>query len=124
MILLALLQRQSPWLVWRATYHQTMAPEAAATATGILVAVVWRYDHLLLALFVVPVWSVRLAFRAIARAEQAQRLADDRRQLAEQARVEAQAARGGGTRGAGARPLPHQRRSQSAHPLDRDLRAR
>ncbi len=92
-ILLALLQRQSPRQVWRATYRQTLAPEAAATATGILVAAVWRYDHLLLALFIVPVWSVRLAFRAIARAEQAQRLADDRRQIAEQARVEAQVAR-------------------------------
>jgi len=93
LILLALLQRQSPWQVWRATYHQTMAPESAAAATGILVAAVWRYDHVLLALFVVPVWSVRLAFRAITRAEQAQRLADERRQIAEQARADAQVAR-------------------------------
>lgn len=65
----ALLERRSPWLVWRQAYRPLVLPEMAACTTGVLAAVVWLYHPVLLALFVMPVAALRAAFRAIAQAE-------------------------------------------------------
>jgi signal transduction histidine kinase len=66
---LVLLQRRPPWEVWQHTYQPTLLPELAASAIGVLAAVIWQYDHILLALVVLPVIALRVAFRSIANAE-------------------------------------------------------
>lgn len=75
--LFGLLERRSPWLIWQETYRRTIVPELAAAVVGILAAVSWQYDHVLLVLFVLPVVALRVAFRAIAEAEE--RAAAERR---------------------------------------------
>jgi signal transduction histidine kinase len=65
----ALLERRSPWLVWRQAYRPLLLPEVAACTTGVLAAVVWLYHPELLVLFVMPVVALRAAFRAISQAE-------------------------------------------------------
>jgi signal transduction histidine kinase len=69
LMVLVLLQRKPAWTVWQATYQPTVLPELAASAIGIVAAVAWTYDHVLLALLILPVIALRLAFRAIADAE-------------------------------------------------------
>lgn len=66
---LALAESQPPWQVWWRTYYRTLLPELASSTIGILAAVVWRYDHVLLALLVLPVVALGIAFRAIGEAE-------------------------------------------------------
>ncbi len=68
--LFSLLERRTPWLVWRRTYRRTLVPELAAAAVGVLAAVAWDYDHVLLVLIALPVVALRVAFRAIAEAEE------------------------------------------------------
>lgn len=67
---LALIEGRSPWKVWLQTHRGTVLPELAASTIGILAAATWRYDHMLLALLVLPVVALRVAFRAIAQAEE------------------------------------------------------
>jgi signal transduction histidine kinase len=69
-VIFVLQQKQSPWQVWRHTYLPSLLPELAASAIGILAAVTWRYDPVLLGLFVLPVVALRAALRAIAQAEE------------------------------------------------------
>jgi len=67
--LLTLLEGQNPLVVWTQTYRRTLLPEIAAASIGILGAVAWLYQPLLLALFVVPIVALREALRAIAQAQ-------------------------------------------------------
>src|SRR2546423_7216957 len=70
LVVFVLQQKQSPWRVWRHTYLPSLLPELAASAIGILAAVTWRYDPVLLGVFVLPVVALRAALRAIAQAEE------------------------------------------------------
>jgi signal transduction histidine kinase len=70
LVIFVLQQKQSPWQVWRHTYFPSLLPELAASAIGILAAVTWRYDPVLLGVFVLPVVALRAALRAIAQAEE------------------------------------------------------
>jgi signal transduction histidine kinase len=70
LVVLVLQQKQSPWRVWQHTYLPSLLPELAASAIGILAAVTWRYDPVLLGLFVLPVLALRAALRAMAQAEE------------------------------------------------------
>lgn len=63
---LALIQAQTPWRVWRHTYRRTLLPELATSTIGIIATVAWQYDPILVALFVLPVIALGVAFRAIA----------------------------------------------------------
>lgn len=69
--LLSLLQGLRPWQVWWQSYRRPLLPELAACTIGIIAAVAWRYDPVLLALFVLPVVALRVAFRAIMAEERA-----------------------------------------------------
>ena len=71
---LALAQRQPPWRIWWQLYRRTLLPELATSTIGILAAVAWWFDHALLALFVLPVVSLGVAFRAIAAEDRANAL--------------------------------------------------
>jgi len=66
---LSLLNRHSPWIVWRETYRRTLLPEWAASSIGVLAAEAWTISPVVLALFVVPVVALHIAFRAIAQEE-------------------------------------------------------
>jgi len=66
----ALLERRAPWRIWWQEDRRNLLPELAANAVGILAAVAWRFDPLLLALFISPVLALRLAFHAITQAEE------------------------------------------------------
>lgn len=68
--LIALLDVRSPRQVWRRTYYHTLTPELSTSSIGILAAMVWRDDPILLLLFALPMQALRVAFRAIARAEE------------------------------------------------------
>ncbi len=67
--LFSLLERQTPWRVWSENYRRTLLPELAAASIGILGAVAWLYQPLLLILSVIPVVALRVALRAIAQAQ-------------------------------------------------------
>jgi len=67
--LFSLLERQAPWKIWADNYRRTLLPELAAASIGILGAVAWLYQPLLLALFIVPIVALRVALRAIAQAQ-------------------------------------------------------
>jgi len=67
--LLALLERLSPWKVWMQMHRRTLLPELAASSIGILAAVAWLYQPVLLVLFIVPIAALRVALRAIAQAQ-------------------------------------------------------
>jgi len=66
---LALLERLSPWHIWMQMHRRTLLPELAASTIGILAAVAWLYQPLLLVLFVVPIAALRVALRAITQAQ-------------------------------------------------------
>ncbi len=70
-VLLSLLKGQSPWRVWWETDRHTCLPQLAVSTLGILVASVWLFDHVLLALFALPLVALRVAFRAIQAEERA-----------------------------------------------------
>ncbi len=63
------LEQQSPWQAWALNYPRTLLPELAASSIGILAAVAWLYQPLLLTLFVVPIVALRVALQAIAQAQ-------------------------------------------------------
>ena len=67
--LFSLLERRAPWKIWADNYRRTLLPELAAASIGILGAVAWLYQPLLLALFIVPIVALRVALRAIAQAQ-------------------------------------------------------
>ena len=69
LLLFALLERQAPWRLWWRTWRHTAIPELAACSLGVLIAALWVYNPLLVALFAVPVAGVRQNFRAVAQAE-------------------------------------------------------
>jgi hypothetical protein len=58
---LALLQSRPPWAVWWQTYRRTLLPELATSTIGIIGAVAWWFDPVLLALFVLPVVALGAA---------------------------------------------------------------
>lgn len=66
----AMLEQRSPWRIWRQTYRPLLLPELAGSTLGVLAAVAWHYDPILLVLFVLPVAALHVAFRAIAQAEE------------------------------------------------------
>lgn len=66
---LSLVDGRAPWLVWRQMQAPTLLPELAAATMGILAAMAWLYSPLLVSLFVLPVTSLRVAFRVIKEAE-------------------------------------------------------
>ena len=70
LVALALMEKRAPWRLWWEEDRRNLAPELATNAVGILAAVAWRFDPLLLALFVLPVLALRLAFKAITQAEE------------------------------------------------------
>jgi len=70
LLAVALLEGQAPWRLWWEEDRRNLAPELAANAVGILAVVAWRFDPLLLALFVLPVLALRVAFKAITQAEE------------------------------------------------------
>ncbi len=63
---LSLSERRSPWTAWRETYRRTIVPEWAASSIGVLAAAAWMIAPVVLALFVVPVAALHVAFKAIA----------------------------------------------------------
>ncbi len=65
----ALLRARAPWTMWAEMYRHTIFAELASSAIGILGAVAWQYDHVLIALVVVPVIALHVTFRAIVQAE-------------------------------------------------------
>jgi len=67
---LSLLDRRSPWTIWRGMYRRTLLPELATISIGILAAASWSVSLILLALFVLPVVALHITFKAIAQAEQ------------------------------------------------------
>jgi len=66
---LSLIERRSPWAAWQETYRRTLLPEWAASSIGILAAEAWTMSPVVLALFVVPVVALHVAFKAIAQEE-------------------------------------------------------
>jgi len=82
---IAIERGQSLWDAWRQSSNRTLLPETATIAIGILAAAAWRSDRILLAFVVAPVIALRIAFRAISQAEEAQRAADGARLQAEEA---------------------------------------
>jgi len=70
LLVIALLEKQTPWRIWDREDRRTLLPELAANAVGILAAVAWRFDPPLLVLFISPVLALRLAFKAIIQAEE------------------------------------------------------
>ncbi len=70
LVLLGLLEGQTPWRVWAQTYRRTLVPELAASAMGILAAAVWYSEPAYLGLFIIPVAALRTAFRAIVEREE------------------------------------------------------
>jgi len=66
---LSLLDQRSPWTTWEETYRRTLLPELAASSIGILAAESWGISPILLALFVLPVVTLHVTFKAIAQAE-------------------------------------------------------
>ena len=62
---LSILQNRPPWTVWIQTYRRTLFTELSSGAIGVLAASSWLYDHVLLALFIIPVIALRLSFRTI-----------------------------------------------------------
>jgi len=83
--LLAVLERRAPLEVWRSVYRRNVLPELAASAIGVLSAVVWRYNPVLLVLVILPVLALRAAFAAIAAAERARGVAWEAQARAEEA---------------------------------------
>jgi diguanylate cyclase (GGDEF)-like protein len=73
---LSLVTGRRPWAVWRAEQQPAVLPEVATVALGILVAVVWRFDPLLLALCAPPVAALHAALRTTARAFAAEERAE------------------------------------------------
>lgn len=69
LIVVTLVQGQPLWTVWWQEYRPTLLPELSASVIGILAAVTWQYDPVALVLVVLPVAALRIAFRAIAQAE-------------------------------------------------------
>ena len=67
--LFALLEHAPPWRIWVRTFRRTLLAELAAGSIGILAAVAWLYQPLLLTLFVMPIVALRTAFRGIAQAQ-------------------------------------------------------
>jgi diguanylate cyclase (GGDEF)-like protein/putative nucleotidyltransferase with HDIG domain len=55
-----------PWQIWWQVHRRTLFPELALATIGILAAVCWKFDGILLPLFAVPVVVLGAAFRAIA----------------------------------------------------------
>ena len=82
---LALMEHRGPLAVWRTTYRQTALPELATSSIGILGAVTWRHNPILLVLVLIPTLSLRAAFDAIAGAEDARRVAREAQERAEEA---------------------------------------
>ncbi len=70
LVALALMEKRAPWRLWWEEDRRNLLPELAANAVGILAVVAWRFDPFLLALFVLPVLALRLAFKAITQAEE------------------------------------------------------
>ena len=68
--------RQAPWTVWRAEQWPALLPELATAAIGILAAVAWRFDPLLLGLFAPPLAAMHAALRTAARALAAEERAE------------------------------------------------
>ncbi len=73
---LCLLERRAPWRVWPQTHRPTVLPELAICALGILAAVVWHVDPLLLGLFALPISALHAAIRTAARARAAEERAE------------------------------------------------
>ncbi len=68
--LLSVLQRRMPWDIWWQDYRHSLLPELAGSSIGIGGAVLWQFDPLALALVVLPVVALRVAFTAIAEGEE------------------------------------------------------
>ncbi len=66
----ALMQRRSPFTLWWQEYRHALLPELAASSIGIAATILWRFDPLALALAVLPVVALRVAFYAVAQAEE------------------------------------------------------
>ena len=66
----ALQQRCAPWKIWWQSYRNAFLPELAGSSIGVVTVIMWRFDPLALALAVLPVVALRVAFIAIAQAEE------------------------------------------------------
>ena len=82
---LALLEGRSPFAVWRTVYRRNALPELATSAIGVLAAVAWRHNPVLLIVIILPVLALRAAFEAIAAAEEARGVAREAQARAEEA---------------------------------------
>lgn len=69
LLIFVLLEDDAPWQIWWRMYRPTLLPELAACTIGILATIVWHDDPVALALMVLPVVALRVAFGAIARTE-------------------------------------------------------
>ena len=66
---LALLQHCSPWQIWWESYRCAFLPEFAGSSIGVAAVILWRFDPLALSLALLPVVALRVAFIAIAQAD-------------------------------------------------------
>lgn len=82
---LALLEGRPLLEVWRTVYRRNALPELATSAIGVLAAVAWRHNPVLLIPVILPVLALRAAFGAIAAAEGARGVAREAQARAEEA---------------------------------------
>jgi diguanylate cyclase (GGDEF)-like protein len=66
----AFLQGRSPWSVWWQDYRPALLPELAGSSIGVVGTILWEFNPIALGLVVLPVVALRVAFTAIAQADE------------------------------------------------------
>ena len=77
----ALLEQRSPFILWWREYRSALLPELAASSIGIAATILWRFSPLAITLAVLPVVALRVAFYAVAQAEERSQALRRNRQL-------------------------------------------